>query len=337
MSASDWAMLALLAAIWGGSFLCYRLLARELAPAVTVFARVVIAVIALLPLAGRGMRAFRERDSWAAFAVMGALNNVIPFVLLAWATTQLSAGLASILNATTPMLSVIVAHIAGQERLRSNRVLGPLCGLVGVGVLLAPDLRGGFHASGLAQLAVLGASLSYAIAGVFARRFSSAGIDPLTATVGQLCAAAALSTLLVLRAPGDLLSLLNLQPYAWLALLFLALPATALAYLLYFRLIARAGATNALLVTLLVPASAVILGAVVLGERLQMNDFVGMTVILAGLIITDGRALSVFTSNAKPTSRPGDAAIPTVGNTSPAYRAGSGTETRCSHMNRENA
>src|SRR5215469_1486663 len=108
MSASDWAMLALLAAIWGGSFLCYRLLAPVLAPAVTVFARVTIAAIALLPLAGRGMRAFRERDSWVAFAVMAALNNVIPFVLLAWATTQLSAGLASILNATTPMLSVIV-------------------------------------------------------------------------------------------------------------------------------------------------------------------------------------------------------------------------------------
>jgi drug/metabolite transporter (DMT)-like permease len=236
-----------------------------------------------------------------------------------------------------PMFSVIVAHVAGQEHLRSNRVLGPLCGLVGVGVLLAPDLRSGFHASGLAQLAVLGASLSYAIAGVFARRFSSAGIDPLTATVGQLCAAAALSALLVLRAPGEMLSLFHLQSYAWLALLFLALPATSLAYVLYFRLIARAGATNALLVTLLVPASAVVLGAVVLGERLQMNDVAGMAVILAGLIITDGRALYVFTSDARPTLRPGDAEIPAVGSTSPASRAGTENATRCNDMNRENA
>ncbi|HZV78543.1 MAG TPA: DMT family transporter [Candidatus Binatus sp.] len=338
MSASDWAMLALLAAIWGGSFLCYRLLAPVLAPSVTVFARVTIAAIALLPLlASQGMRAFRERDAWVAFAVMGALNNMIPFVLLAWAETRISAGLASILNATTPMLSVIVAHVAGQERLRSNRVLGPLCGLVGVGVLLAPDLRSGFHANGLAQLAVLGASLSYAVAGVFARRFSSAGIDPLTATVGQLCAAAALSTLLVLRAPADVLSLLHLQSYAWMALLFLALPATSLAYILYFRLIARAGATNALLVTLLVPASAVVLGALALGERLQMNDVAGMAVILAGLVITDGRIFAVFTANAAWKSEPDAAQNPAVGNTSQACRAENGTASQCSRMNRENA
>lgn len=335
MNATDWATLALLAAIWGGSFLCYRLLAPAVAPAVTVFARVTIAAIALLPFVGGGLRALRERDAWAAFAVMGALNNVIPFMLLAWAETRISAGLASILNATTPMLSVIVAHLAGQERLRSNRVLGPLCGLVGVGVLLAPDLRSGFHANGLAQLAVLGASLSYAIAGVFAHRFSSAGVNPLTAAFGQLCAAAALSTLIVLRAPGDLLSLLQVPGSAWLALLFLALPATSLAYILYFRLIARAGATNALLVTLLVPASAVVLGAIVLGERLQPNDIAGMAVILAGLIITDGRALSVLTLMWK--SRPDAVKDPAAGNTSQASVAENGTPTRYSHMNRENA
>ncbi|MBV8172249.1 MAG: DMT family transporter [Candidatus Eremiobacteraeota bacterium] len=297
MTAGDWTTLLILAIIWSGSFLCYRILAPALAPETTVFLRLLIATLALLPFLGARARMLSGRSAWMSFAAMGALNNVIPFMLIAWAETRISAGLAAIINATTPMLGVIIAAAAREEPLRLNRAAGAFCGLAGVAVLLFPDIRAGLHGSATAQVAVLAASLSYAVAGVYGRRYSAAGIDPLAATFGQLCGAAALSSLLVLRTPSDLAALAHLSASGWAALAFLALPATSFAYVLYFSLLARAGATNALLVTLLVPVSAVVLAALLLGERLNATNVAGMAVILAGLLLIDGR---VFAALARP-------------------------------------
>jgi drug/metabolite transporter (DMT)-like permease len=288
MGAREWALLLLLSALWGGSFFFSKVALAELPPLTVVLARVALAALALWPvvlLSGQAVP--RSQGLWGRFAVMGLLNNLVPFSLIFAGQTQIASGLAAILNATTPLWTVLLAHwLTEDERLTPGRLGGVLVGLLGVVVLLGPELLGGLGLELLAQLAVLGAAFSYACAGIFGKRFR--GVPPLVTAAGQVSATAALMTPLALlverpwqlSAPG---------PVTWGALAGLALLSTALAYVIYFRLLASAGATNLLLVTFLIPVSALLLGTLLLGERLSAGDFAGMGGIGLGLALIDGR------------------------------------------------
>ena len=292
MSPLEWAMLLGLSVLWGGSFFFAGVALSALPPLTLVVLRVGLAALILnaaLPLAG--IRLPRSRDVWIAFFRMGLLNNVVPFCLIVWGQTQIASGLAAILNATTPLFTVVVAHLlTSDERMTGSRMAGALTGLLGVAVMIG---AGAFADEGshlLAQLAVLGAALSYALAGVFARRFQRMSIPPLATATGQVTA----STLVLLPA-----ALLVDRPWTlpmpgvavWGAVLGIAVLSTALAYWLYFRLLATAGATNLLLVTFLIPMTAILLGALVLGEPLDVRSTVGMALIGAALAAVDGRVL----------------------------------------------
>jgi len=228
---------------------------------------------------------------WGAFFIMGALNNVIPFCLIVWGQTHIASGLASILNATTPIFSVILAHLlTKEERLTANRITGVLTGWVGVAVLIGIESLRGFGIEAIGQIAVLGAALSYACAAIYGRRFK--GIHPIILATGMLCGSTITMTPLALFIEQPW----NLSPSAatLMALFGLSAISTSLAYIIYFRVLATSGPTNILLVTFLIPASAILLGTTVLGERLAWNVFVGMGMIFIGLIAIDGRLLSRF-------------------------------------------
>lgn len=290
MTASDWALLAVLSIVWGGSFLFNGVAVRELPPVTIVALRVMTAALALL-LALRFMNVSlpRSRQAWAAFLGMSILNNVIPFTLIVWGQSHIASGLASILNATTPLFTVIVAHyLTDDERLTGQRLAGVVVGFVGVAVMIGAAAFASLDASILAQLAVLGAALSYGLSGVFGRRFKTMGIPPLATAAGQVTVSSALllPAALIVDRPW---TLAMPSTGAVLSLAALGLVSTAFAYLIFFRLLARAGATNVGLVTFLIPVSAILLGVLVLGETLAMRHVVGMALIGAGLILIDGR------------------------------------------------
>jgi len=222
-------------------------------------------------------------------ALLALLNNALPFILFAWAQRTIPSGLASILNATTPIWGVIVAHIfTHDERMSPNRIAGVLLGFAGVAVMIGADLLGQIGTNVLAQIACLGSTLSYALAGVYGRRFRGLGVTPVGVATGSLTAAAGLLLPLVLLfEPPWIASAPTAQ--AWAALIGLAFFCTALAYILYFRLLASAGATNSLLVTFLIPVTAIMLGTFLLGEQLAPRHFAGMALIGCGLAAIDGR------------------------------------------------
>ncbi len=289
MGAIEWALLIALAILWGGSFFFGKVAVGELPPLVLVALRVLIAAATLnlvVRLAGHAMP--WEAVAWRRFLAMGLLNNLIPFSLIFWAQTRIDSGLASILNATTPLFGVVLAHLFTQEeRLTPMRLAGVLLGLGGVAVLLGPALSGGLAGDGMAELACLAGALAYGFAGVYGRLRLRA-YPPLVTACGQLTASTAVMVPLVLALDP---SALALRP-DWTvigAVLALALISTALAYVIYFRILASAGSTNILLVTVLNPVSAILLGALVLGERLELRHFAGMAVIAAGLAAIDGR------------------------------------------------
>ena len=226
-----------------------------------------------------------------AFAAMGLLNNLLPFTLLFWAQTTIPSGLASILNATTPMFSMFVAHfLLADERMATNKVLGDVLGLAGVAVLLGADLLDGFGTAALGMVACLGAALSYGFAGVYGRRFRTRGVSARQVALGQLSATTAmmLPIVMVVDAPW---TLPVPGPAAMSSMLALAILSTALAYVIFFRLFASAGAVNVALVTLLIPVTAVVLGTLVLGETLTRRNCLGMALVGVGLVAIDGRVL----------------------------------------------
>jgi drug/metabolite transporter (DMT)-like permease len=227
---------------------------------------------------------------------MSILNNVIPFTLIVWGQSHIASGLASILNATTPLFTVIVAHyLTDDEHLTSQKFAGVIVGFAGVAVMIGAAAMTAWDASILAQLAVLGAALSYGFSGVFGRRFKTMGIPPLATAAGQVTMSSVLllPVALIVDQPWTL-GLPSTQ--AILSLSALGLVSTAFAYLIFFRLLARAGATNVGLVTFLIPVSAILLGVLVLGETLAVRHVAGMALIGAGLILIDGRAISALTA-----------------------------------------
>lgn len=301
MTALEWGMLLALSVLWGGSFLFVGVAVKELPPFTIIAARVGLAALALhLVLLATGRRIPAERRVWAAFLGMGVLNNAIPFTLIVWGQTHIASGLASILNATTPLFGVVAAHyLTGDEPMTGRRLAGVLVGFAGVAVMIGGAALRSLGVDVLAQLAVLGAAVSYALAGVFGRRFRAMGVEPLATAAGQVSASSLLMVPLMLLV--DRPWTLPMPSGSTLAsVLALALLATALAYILFFRILATAGATNILLVTFLIPVSAILLGVAVLGESLQAKHLVGMALIGCGLALIDGRLPAMIGRRIKP-------------------------------------
>lgn len=290
MGRAEWAMLLALSVLWGGSFLFVGIAVAELPTLTLVWLRVALAALVLwAAVAATGRRLPRAPRVWAAFLGMGLLNNVIPFSLIVAGQHSIASGLASILNATTPLFTVVVAgFLLADERPGRLQLVGVAAGLAGVAVMIGPDALAGLGTNALAQLAVLGGALSYACAAVFGRRFRRMGVDPLVTAAGQVGAATLLLSpaMLIADRPWTL-PMPGVGTCA--AVLGLAVLSTALAYLLYFRILARAGATSLSLVTFLIPVSAILLGGLVLDERLVPTDFAGMACIALGLAAVDGR------------------------------------------------
>jgi drug/metabolite transporter (DMT)-like permease len=290
MGLVQWSMLLLLSMLWGGSYFFVEIALLEWSPLMIVAVRVLIATAVIWGIVLiAGLPIPQSRSAWIAFLAMGLLNNVFPFLLIVWGQQEIASGLAAILNAAAPIFSVIVAGIwLKDEPVTRSRLLGAALGLVGVVVLIGPSALAGLDANLLAQLAVLGAALSYAFAGVYARRFPRMNIDPIVAAAGQLLMSSLVLIVLALtfEAPSQLF---QSSASVWMAVIFMAVFSTALAYILYFRLLATAGATNAILVTLLIPVTAVLLGTIILNERLEWGHLLGMIVIGLGLAVIDGR------------------------------------------------
>lgn len=295
MTTCVWIWLLSLSVLWGGSFFFAKVALAELAPLTVVFCRVALAALALnFVLAISGKSLFRTGTPWRSYAAMGLLNNLVPFGLIFWGQTQIDSGLASILNATTPLFTLVVAHfITRDERIGGLKFGALLMGLAGVAVLMGPEAITASR-SMAGQLACLGAALSYAFAGVYGRRFRTMGVAPLDAAAGQVTASAML--ILPIMMMVDRPWSLEVLPTAitWGALAGLALLSTALAYVLYFRILAVAGATNLLLVTFLIPVTAILLGALILDERLQAVQFAGLLLIGLALAAMDGRILRLL-------------------------------------------
>jgi drug/metabolite transporter (DMT)-like permease len=289
MDGRDWLMLAALSLVWGGSFFFVEIAVAALPPFTVVFCRVALAaLILLLALHLSGSRMPSSKAAWLGFLGMGFLNNALPFSLFAWGQTEIASGLAAILNATMPLFTVGLAHwLTTDERLTPGRAVGVVIGLAGVAAMIGGDALDGLGAGLAAQFACLAAAFSYACASLYGRRFRTAGLSPFVAAAGQLCASALLlAPMAAMEAPWKLP-----VPGAPVlgALLGVATLSTALAYLLYFQILARAGSTNIALVTFLVPVSAILLGTLFLGERLSGGHVLGMTAIAIGLAAIDGR------------------------------------------------
>lgn len=291
MTGAQWAMLVALSALWGGSFFFVGVAVKELPPFTIVTLRVTLAAACLLAIARfMGLRLPRERRIWFAFFIMGFLNNVVPFSLIVWGQTYIASGVASVLNATTPLFTVVATHyLTKDEKFTASRMIGVLLGFGGVVIMIG---GAALHSPGIdfvALLAMLSAALSYALAGVFGRRFKQMHVPPLTTAAGQVTASSVmLLPVMILVDDPSSLSVPSIETIG--ALIGLAVLSTALAYVLYFRLLAEAGATNLLLVTFLIPVSAIVLGLLFLGEVLEPRHFAGMILIGIGLVAIDGRA-----------------------------------------------
>lgn len=310
MTPLEWGLLVTLSVLWGGSFFFVGVAVNEL-PSLTIVAlRVALAAPVLLAICQvTGVRLPRSRAAWTALVGMSVLNNVAPFVLIVWGQSHLASGIASILNATTPLFAVVLAHcLTADERMSASRAFGVLVGFLGVAVMTGGAALEALDVGVLAQLAILIAALCYACAGVFGRRFRAMGVAPLAAATAQTIAASVILVPMTLVADQPWMlprpSMSTIGAVGGLALL-----STALAYTLYFRILATAGATNLLLVTFLIPVSAILLGVLMLGETLQAEQIAGMALIGVGLAAVDERAWRVIrrdrVTDAMPVSDPG--------------------------------
>ena len=293
MGREAWALLIILSVLWGGSFFFAAYAVREVPPLTLVLARVSLAAVALVVFAYlNGLRLPFDLKTWRSFFIMGVLNNCIPFSLIFWGQIYIASGLASIFNATMPIFTVVLAHfLAHDEKLTLARIFGVVCGVAGVAIMIGPELLGTIGENVVAQLAILAAALSYGLASIFGRRFADQ--PPVITAAGQLSASSIiLLPVVVYLEPFSSQSLPGISTGA--AVLALALLSTALAYVLFFRILKLAGATNVSLVTFLVPVSAIALGVAVLDEQIKFIHIAGMAFIATGLVAIDGRFVSWF-------------------------------------------
>lgn len=283
-------MLIALASVWGGSFFFNGVAVRELPVFTVVVSRVALAALILVVILKlQGERIPGDRRVWVAFFAMGLLNNAIPFSLIVWGQQHIASAVASILNASTPLFTVVFAHfLTSDERMSGGKLLGVVIGFAGVAIMIGFDAVQALGTNVVAQLMSLAGAVSYAIAGIFGRRFRTMGVTPMTTAAGQVIASSVLLVplMLVIDRPWTL----NTPSMAAVAALIgVAAISTALAYVLYFRILSTAGATNLLLVTFLIPVSAIILGVLFLNESLLPKHMAGMALIGIGLAAIDGR------------------------------------------------
>ncbi|QDP20532.1 DMT family transporter [Sphingomonas xanthus] len=292
MTSREWATLGALALIWGAAFSFIKIAVSHIDPLTYVWLRLSIAACGLyLFMRLRGHRLNLPLPLWGSILVLALLNTTIPFALFGWGQQHIASGLAAILNATSPIWAVLVAHaFTADEKLTPARLIGVLIGVMGVATMVGPDLLAG-GGDLLAQLACLVAAFCYALAGVWARRFRKLGVTPIKVATGQLLAGAFVMAPFALAIDQPWTRLMP-PAEAWAAIILLALLCSAFAYVLYFRLIDSAGATNALLVTLLVPPVAILLGTLLFGERLATSHFLGLGLIALGLAAIDGRLIA---------------------------------------------
>jgi drug/metabolite transporter (DMT)-like permease len=307
IDARDWSLLAVLSVLWGGSFFFNGVVLKELPPLTVVLLRVALAAMILLPV----LRAYQIRfpvglSGWKPFFAIALLNNVLPFSLIVIGQTYIPSGLASILNATTPLFTVVVMAAAGDEKLHARRVVGVVTGLIGVIILHGQDLHGqdpGFQSGeGVGILLCLAAAFSYGLSALYARRKLS-NSPPLATATFQLLASALMMTIVaaVFERPWQL-------PMpgvtTWLAMIGLSALSTALAYIVFFQVLRRSGSTNVMLVTLLIPVTAILLGYLMLGESISLREMIGALVIGSALLLMDGRVLKFIPGFSIPKTTP---------------------------------
>ena len=312
IDARDWSLLAALSVLWGGSFFFNGVVLKELPPLTVVLLRVALAAMILLPV----LRVCQIRfpvglSGWKPFFAIALLNNVLPFSLIVMGQTSIPSGLASILNATTPLFTVLVMAAAGDEKLHARRVVGVVTGLIGVIILHGQDVHGqdrhgqdpGFQSGeGVGILLCLAAAFSYGLSALYARRKLS-NSPPLATATFQLLASALMMTIVaaVFERPWQL-PMPGMT--TWLAMIGLAALSTALAYIVFFQVLRRSGSTNVMLVTLLIPVTAILLGYLVLGESISLREIIGALVIGSALLLMDGRVLKLIPGFSIPKTTP---------------------------------
>lgn len=293
MDGQDWGLLILLSVLWGGAYFFAGIAVKELPPLTVVLARVFLAALTLLPLFWYfGHSLPRSFSGWMPFFGMGLLNNVLPFGFIFAGQTLITVGLSSIINAMTPLFTVLVMAAFQEERLTINRVIGVLLGVAGVAVLRG--FNGSLDFSQTLGIGLcLAGTLSYGFAALWGRRFLS-GVPPLkSATCQLLC-----STLIMAFVASIIDQPWNLAAPSQgtiLSIVALAIFGTAAAYLIFFKILVRAGASNVMLVTLLIPVTALLLGNVFLGEEIQTKEIIGALIIGTGLLFIDGRIIRRLT------------------------------------------
>lgn len=287
MALSQWGLLAILSVLWGGSFLFVGIAVQELPALTIVLCRVALAAAILTPFVfALGHRLPSTLSAWWPFFVMALLNNVVPFTAIVFGQTQIASGLASVLNATTPVFAVLLAHLLTDDKMSWNKIAGVLIGVGGVAILMGPAVLGSDKSSLLGMGLILVGALSYGCAGVWGRRLRAT--PPLVSASAQLICSS-----LVMAAIAGLVD----RPWALpvpsartiCAMIALAALATALAYAIFFRILSVSGPANVMLVTLLIPISGIALGALVLGETVLPRHIIGAAVIASGLLVIDGR------------------------------------------------
>ncbi|KQI72562.1 multidrug transporter [Loktanella sp. 5RATIMAR09] len=288
ISPQAWAGLLMLALIWGGSFLSVHVALEEIGPLTSVAHRTGWAMVILWTyVLIRRLPLPTDRRVWGAFVVMGLLNNAIPFSLMAWGQLHIETGLTSILNAATAIFGVTAAALfLADERMTARKAIGVCIGFLGVSTAIGLNAFKDFDIRSLGQLAVIGGTISYALAGVWARK-TLGHLKPQVAAAGMLTGASLITLPAAWIIEGPIT--LSLQPQTWAAISYYAVVATAIAYILYYRVLALAGSGNAMLVTLLVAPVAIVLGAIVLGEALPVRAYIGFAILALGLLILDGR------------------------------------------------
>lgn len=292
MTPYEWTLLITLSMLWGSSFLSVGIAVKEILPFTLVSARVIIAAAGLYAIIhAMGLRLPSDLVSWRDFFIMGFLNSALPFCLIAWGQSHIASGLASILISSAPLFAIVLAHFMTEnEPMTTARASGVMVGFVGVIVMIGPSALSSLGGAFLPQLALLGAAAAYGISVVFARRFSLRGIPPLATASGQITAASLIMLPIAIIADRPW-TLAAPSPEALAATLSVAILSTAVAYIIYYRLLSTAGSVNLVLVNFLVPMTGVLLGGIVLGERLALRHFIGMAAIGLGLAFVDGRLM----------------------------------------------
>jgi drug/metabolite transporter (DMT)-like permease len=294
MGAIEWGLIALQSMLWGSSYFFIATVQGQV-PALTIAALRTLpaAAVLLLIVLSLGYRLPATLAEWRLFIGFSVFNTVLPFVLIVWGQSRTTGGMAAILNATAPLFGIFLAHVlTHDEKLSWSKAIGILVGIAGVGVLVGRDVVVGTSADLMARLALLAAPFCYVCANIFVRR-RLGGYPPFVIAVMQMVGAMAVS--LPVAAAID-------RPWehaappaaALLAIVGMGVLGSALPSLCHFTVIQRAGATNASLVTLIMPLTPVALGGIFLGERLSATDITGALIIAAALIIIDGRVLGVW-------------------------------------------